>query len=338
MPSVAVGYRLNDKIDLGARFSWGFAKLKAELSTWGLRNYEEWEGYDANFAIEGSDNFIPSVGLGALYRPRSDFEIGFNYRSANNVNAKGIGVANAGSGTLVEGLDLLEPQVDPPYVCGAGGTLAGFTACIETTLPQTATLAGRWILRDDKDGERADVELDLQWENWSAGSNIVNLVDARTVTLSKLPRSVVRHGYKDVLSARLGGSYVIPVGKNKLSIRAGAAHDTETAPESWTRLDQDGFARTTLATGLGFEIPGWRFEISGGAVIEGKRTVDHGGCNPTNANIGCSGNTEDPVANRDAPDPSQPIYRENNQAQSPFNAGVYEQGYVFLGTGVTAWF
>ena len=338
MPSVAVGYRLNDKIDLGARFSWGFAELQGEVAIWGLRNYEEWEGFDATFVIEATDKFVPSMGLGALYRPSSDFEFGLNYRSASNIAAKGTGIAVAGSGTLIEGLDLLEPKTEAPYVCGPDGTLAAFVACVETTLPQMATIAGRWILHDGKGGERADLEIDLQWEDWSAGSNTINLIDARTVTLSKLPRSVIRHGYKDVLSARLGGSYVIPLGANKLSIRGGAAHDTETAPNGWTRLDQDGFARTTLAAGLGFEIPGWRFEVSGGAVIEGTRTVDHGGCNPTYANIGCEGNMEDPVADREAPDPTQPIYREKNQTQSPFNAGVYEQGYVFLGMGVTAWF
>ncbi len=338
MPSLAAGYRVNDKIDIGARVSWGFAELKGEVATWGLRNYEEWEGFDADFAIEGVDKFVPSVGIGAMYRPHTSVELGLNYRSASHIRAEGTGVALSGSGTLIEGIDVLQPKTDAPYVCGPGGTIVSFTTCVETTLPQVATIAGRWILRDAKGEERADVELDLQWENWSSASTITNLVDAKTVTLNKLPPSVIRHGYKDVLSARLGGSYTFPMGVNKLSLRGGLAHDTETAPVGWTRLDQDGFARTTIATGVGFEIPGWRFEVSGGAVIEGTRVVDHGGCNPTTADIGCSGNSEVPVDQRNAPDPAQPIYSENNQAQSPFNAGEYKQGYIFLGMGLTAWF
>ncbi|MCP4448343.1 MAG: hypothetical protein GY811_23835, partial [Myxococcales bacterium] len=71
------------------------------------------------------------------------------------------------------------------------------------------------------------------------------------------------------------------------------------------------------------------------------RTVDHGGCNPDIDNLGCElNNRETLIDNRTAPDPAQPIYSEadNTVAQSPFNAGVYEQGYVFLGMGVTAWF
>jgi long-chain fatty acid transport protein len=338
MPSIAAGYRINDKIDLGARVSWGFADVSAEVATWGLRNYEEWEGFDVDFAVEGKDKFIPSVGIGALYRPIDSVELGFNYRSAQNIRAEGIGVATSGSGTLIEGIDVLQPKIDPPFVCGSGGTIVAFKSCAETKIPQVATIAGRWILRNANGDELADVEMDLQWEDWSEGVDVINFVDAQTVTLNQLPPSHVRHGFKDVISARLGGSYVLPMGANKLSFRGGVAHDTAAAPNSWTRLDHDGFARTTLATGVGFEVPGWRFELSGGTVIEGTRTVDHGGCNPTNINIGCSGNTEVRVDDRNAPDPAQPIYAENNQSQNPFNAGVYKQGYIFLGGGVTAWF
>ncbi len=338
LPSIAVAYRVNSKLDLGARVSWGFGQLKATSSTWGLRNYEEWEGFDAVFDVEAKDNFIPAFGVGALYRPIDNLELGLNYRSGASIRAKGIGIATAGTGTLVEGLDLLEPRNMAPYACGPGGTLAGFTTCVELELPQIATLGSRWILRDGQGEERADVELDVQWENWSAAKDVANLVDAKTVTLQRLPTSIIKHGFKDVFSVRLGGSYTVPVKAAKLNLRAGAAYDTEAAPESWTRLDQDGMARTTLATGVAYEIPGWRFELSGGAVLEGTRTVSHGGCNPATGNVGCSNNTEVAVADRSAPDPAQPIYSESSQAESPFNAGVYEQGYIFLGTGVTAWF
>lgn len=337
LPSLAAAYRVNDKLDVGARVSWGFGHIKGETSTWGLRNYEEWEGFDAVIAIDAKDNFIPAFGVGALYRPLDSVELGFNYRSGASIRAKGIAVATSGSGTLIEGLDVLEPRTEAPFVCGPGGTLAGFTACVELALPQVAAIASRWILRDGNGEERADIELDVQWEDWSAASDIVNQVDAKTVTLQALPDSVIRHGFKDVFSVRLGGSYTVPVKEHKINVRGGVAYDTEAAPESWTRLDQDGMARTTIGTGLAYELPGWRFEVSGGAVLEGTRTVSHDGCNPDPSNVGCANDREVPVADRVAPDPAQPIYSESNQAQSPFNAGVYEQGYVFMGMGVTAW-
>lgn len=336
LPSVAVGYRVTSKLDIGARVSWGFAHIKAVSSSWALRNYEEWEGFDAVIAVDAKDNFIPAFGVGAMYRPFSSVEFGINYRSKSSIRAKGTVRPTAGSGTLIEGIDLLEPRTEGPFVCGPGGTVAAFTGCLELELPQVASVGGRWILRDGEE-ERADVELDVQWENWSSSKDVRVQVDAKTIILPQLPDLVVKHGFKDVFSVRLGGSYTIPLKTNKLNLRAGAAYDTETAPNSWTRLDQDGMARTTLATGVAYELPGWRFELSGGAVLESTRTVSHGGCNPVPGNIGCADNREKPVADRETPDPGQPSYGESNQRENPFNAGVYEQGYIFMGMGVTAW-
>ena len=338
-PSLAVGYKVSEKLSLGARISWGFGSLKGVSSTWGERNYEEWEGLDAVFAVDASDSFVPAFGVGALYQPRPNVELGFNYRSAASLHTKGTGVPTTGTGLLLGGVEPLSPKVSGSLSCGPGGTIAAFAACVELELPRMASLGGRYYWEDGKGREMADIEFDVQWENWSNASNLVNLVDATTpAAIEGIPPSVIRHGFKDVFSFRLGGSYSIPLGKNTLGFRAGLAYDTETAETSWTRLDQDGFARTTAALGLAFEVPGWRFELSGGTVLEGTRVVDHGGCNPDDSNIGCSGNVEDPVANRNAPDPAQPTNEGRFQTQSPFNAGTYEQGYLFLGGGVTAWF
>ncbi len=338
-PSVAAAYSINDKIDVGARVSWGLGELKAETSLWGLRNFEEWEGHDAQFKTEATDGFIPAFGFGAMYRPRSDFEFGLNFRSGSSVRAKGIGSAVQGYAVID---DVLEPKVNGPFACGPGGNAAQFTTCLNLDLPMVATIGGRWIQRDADGSERADVEVDVQWENWSASKDTTILIDARTVTYPLgLPPAKVHHGFVDVFSFRLGGSYTLPVADDALSVRGGVAYDTKTAPVSWTRLDQDGFARTTLGAGLAYDLPKWRFEVSGGAILEGTRTVDHGGCNPTIDDVGCElDNRETDIDDRNAPDPAQPIGDEadNTVAQSPFNAGVYEQGYIVFGVGVTTWF
>ncbi len=341
-PSIAAAYSISDKIDIGARVSWGFADLRAESSLWGLRNYEEWESLDVQFEAKATDRFVPAFGFGALYRPRSDFEFGFNFRSGATINGVGTGPAASGAATLQEGIDVLQPKTSGPFVCAPGGNLAAFSTCLNLKLPMMASLGGRWIHRDADGSERGDVELDVQWENWSNASDVEILVDAVTVTLpGGLPPSVIRHGFKDVFSFRLGGAYRLPILDDALSVRGGLAYDTETAPESWTRLDQDGFARTTIGAGLAYDLDGWRFELSGGAILEGTRTVDHGGCNPDINNLGCELNNEETrFYDRIAPDPAQPISsaEDNTIAQSPFNAGVYEQGYVFMGMGVTASF
>lgn len=337
-PSVAAGYKLNDQFSFGARISWGFGNVKGSSSTWGQRNYEEWEGFDAVYSVDASDSFIPAFGFGVLYQPRPNVELGFNYRSSASMGAQGTGITTTGSGLLLGGIDPLSPKTED-LKCNSGGTVAAFAGCVELELPRMASLGGRYFWLDAKGREKADIELDVQWENWSSASDLVNIVDAKTDAAKEgIPGSTIRHGFKDVFSFRLGGSYSIPLDKNTLSIRAGIAHDTETAETSWTRLDQDGFARTTAGLGLAFDIPGWRIEFSGGSVFEGTRVVDHGGCNPTDSNIGCSGNFEDPPANRNAPDPAQPTNEGQFQTQSPFNAGTYTQSYLFLGGGLTAWF
>ena len=337
LPSVAAGYTVNEKLSLGARVSWGFGSVKAQTSLWGVRNFEEWEGFDSHVAIEAKDNFIPGFGLGALYKARDDIELGFNYRSATHMNAKGTASATPGTGTLINGLSPLSPKTTGPYRCGAGGTVAKSIACLELTQPQVASVGGRWIAHDAQGRERADIELNVQWENWSATSTSKAVVDATTPTLPDgLNPSESKHGFKDAFSFRLGGSYTVFSGAQTVNLRAGIAHDTETAPLSWTRLDQDGFPRTTMAAGVGLQVGGYTLDLGAGYVYEGQRVVDLGGCNPTADNLGCSGTgLETPTGERNSPDPNQPIVSERFKTQSPFNAGLYEQSYIHLSVGLS---
>ena len=125
-PSLAVGYRAHEKLDVGVRASWGIAHLEGESSIWGLRNYNEWEGLDVSFATQTQDSFVPSFGVGMLYRPLSQIELGLNYRSASAIRSRGTGVAVPGSQVLIEGLDPLQPNTDAPFNCGDGSTIAGY--------------------------------------------------------------------------------------------------------------------------------------------------------------------------------------------------------------------
>lgn len=335
-PSLGAAYRITDQLDVGARVSWGIAQLKGRRSLWAARNYSEWEGYDGVFTIDATDTFVPAWSLGVLYRPTDSFELGATYRSQQSVHAKGDGQATLGSGAAELGITALDPILENTR-CAPGGTVVNYKSCADLVLPRVAGIGGRWIWRDGTGRERADVELNVMWEDWSAAKDVVVTVDARS-PLGALHPVKLAHGYKDVWSVRLGGSYTQPVGDNLLVFRAGAAHDTETAPESWTRLDIDAFPRTTLGLGVGFETSSFRVDVGGGAVLEGERVVENG-CNPTNTEPGCSGTGEEtPVDERDAPDPAQPTANPALQVQSPFNDGTYEQSYVLLSVGFTAWF
>lgn len=337
-PSIAVAYRPIPNLDIGARFSVGFGELEATSYTWGVRNYEEWVARDGVFHIEATDSFVPAWGLGALYRVGDMLEFGLSYHSSARVDAKGFGTAVIGSDLGVgDEQEFIEPENE--FVgCEAGGTLERLKACIGVPLPQMATVGARWIMTDAVGREVADVELDVRWENWSNASTYDVVVDGKSgLTGLPLQPSVIRHGFDDVLSVRLGGSYTLPVGFHHVIFRAGGAYDTAAAPSSWQRLDIDGAARTTLALGAAYKSDRFRVDVAGGMVLEPDRTAP--ACNPTTAMPGC----EDPAndtsfVDRNSPDPVQPLATQSQQVQSPFNGGTYSSGYLLASLGVTLWF
>ena len=332
-PSIAVAYSPIEKLDVGARLSYGFAGLKGKTAVWGVRNYDEEIASDGIFDVDVSDNWVPTFGIGVLYRPTDRIEIGANYRSAANIGAKGEGTAQIGSGLGLAGMpETIEPENVFP-LCEAGGTAEALKACVDLSLPQVAGIGGRFIFRNAAGKEIGDVELDVQWENWSSAGDIEVIVDGKSgLTGLPLNPTRIRHEFDDTFSIRLGGSYGFPVGKNTLSVRAGAAYDTAAAPEEFTRLDLDGLARTTLGLGVGFEMSRVRIEVGGGAVLEGERTVSTN-CNPDVATPTCAG-----FGRQDLPSPAQPLQGQNNQVLSPFNDGTYDQSYLLLSLGVTTWF
>jgi long-subunit fatty acid transport protein len=334
-PSLAVAYRVIPSLDVGVRVSWGFAGSKGTQHLWGIRNYPEDVHRDGRFELDVADNFIPAAAAGVLFRPSPSFEIGASYHTAKSLEMKGEGTATLGSGLgLGDQQDFIMPENESP-LCEGGGTAAALKSCLNLKLPQSASIGGRFILRDPSGEERGDVELDVQWEDWSAASDIEVVVDGKSgLTGIPLQPSLIRHGFRDTYSFRLGGAYAFDVGDDRLEARAGAAYDTAAAPLSWTRIDVDGMARTTLGAGLAYQIARLRFELGGGIVLESDRTVSE--CNPSLAELGCETEGEEtPQAERDSPDPVQPLAGSNNQVESPFNAGKYSQGYVLFSLGVS---
>jgi len=345
MPSVAVSYRPIDQLDIGVRVSAGVAKLKATASTWGIRNYEEWEQKDGVFSVDVTDKFVPAYGVGALYRPADFLEFGASYHSALHIRATGHGTAILGNS--VDPLDpdaMILPEDRPLFIdCAEGGTIESLTACIDLDLPQFATVGGRYILRDDDGNEQADVELDVRWENWGseAASDTQVRVDGKSSTGGfVINPSAIRHDFQDVWSIRLGGSYTVAAGGNDLNLRAGVAHDTKTSPVAYNRADIDGKPRTTIGAGAGYAFGGkYRVDVSGGIVVEPDRTVSQ--CLPPDgpnlSNTSCDG-VDLPAKDRTRPDPAQPLQDVNSAFESPYNAGIYKSGYILLGLGFSASF
>nr|HEX4312595.1 outer membrane protein transport protein [Kofleriaceae bacterium] len=353
LPTVAASYRITDKLDVGGRFSAGIATLKSQVAVWGIPlNYSEFEKQDGQVTINATDSFVPSWSLGATFRPTRNLEFAATYTSEVDIHAKGTAQSLEGpSVTLGTATPEIIPIPDGPNIrCAPGGTAADLKACVDLALPQTVTVGGRYKFLDDGGRLKGDIELDLDWENWGADpvSNYTVTIDGEVVTTQNpdpdggifLQQNQVRHGFQDTYAARLGGSYVIPVGPgkiNEVTLRGGVSYDTAAAPAGWERVDLDGAARTTVAAGAAYQFNNrkTRLDLGFGLVLEG--TVDNpGNCNPTTQMEGCAGTNQDaPVNQRVGPDPITPIETTASQTQNPVNQGIYKAHYIELMLGVT---
>ena len=259
LPSVAVAYSITPDLDVGGRLSIGFAEAKSTIALWGgLANYAEWIKADGLITLEAKDSFVLAYGLGATYRPTPMIELGANFTGPVNMRAEGTAISTNGPGVSLNGTPVvIQPLQDEFARCNPGGTMEAFKGCVEFALPLTATVGGRYKLLDGNGKLRGDIELDLTYENWAmqrAGDYRV-VVDAQVTTASMpnnaidLKDSIIAHGFQDTFGARLGGSYIVPMGDNNLIARGGIAYDTAAAKPGWERADIDGAARTMIAAG-----------------------------------------------------------------------------------------
>jgi long-subunit fatty acid transport protein len=296
---------------------------------------------------------VPAWALGAQYLVTPSIELGVQYSSAIHVDAKGTGTSRVGS-DAIEGETVTVVPLDGlgTNFCALGGTPEALKACVNLSLPQMVIVGGRYIIRDADDRQVADVELDVQWENWGgkvtkdgaerAIGDYQVIVDgfasiAPGVGLQLNP-SLIRHNLQDTFSVRLGGSYQLPLAGNTLVVRGGVAYDTVAAKDGWQRVDFDGAARLTTTAGASLVMSRIRIDVGLGKVFEGTREQGTG-CNPTVPDPGCGpGGDALPVEDRVGPDPVQPTADSNGQVESPFTGGTISSGYNLLMLGVTTWF
>ena len=349
LPTIAAAYRITDQIDVGARFSWGIADVKAKVYLWGIpQNFEEWAGNESIFAFEGKDNFVPNYALGVRYRPLRNVELGGVYSSQLDVHAKGWGYPTPSQYLAIGGIPIqilpLSADVEDPERCsteeGEVDPVVKLHTCSNFALPMLAKIGGRYIFRDPQGGERGDIEFDIDWENWGGASDYEVVTDGEASNI-QLKHSFIRHGFKDTFSFRLGGGYGFPVGSGQLIARGGVAYDTAAAKSGWERLDIDGAARFMMAAGASYKLSRWQFDLGGGAVLEGfRRTRDKDElCNPTIARRGCDGSGNEAMTDdRTGPDPVNPAVELRNQNENPVNQGTYKSHYLLFTLGVSTWF
>lgn len=349
MPTIAASYRIAPDLDIGARFGWGFSNVKSSVYVWSSPgNVVEDVGGDGLLEIEGEDNFVPSYGAGITYRASPAIEIAANYNSEITINGKGTAKTTLGPRSGSSGIPVMvQPLPDEFARCAPGGQVGKLKACISAELPRSATLGGRYKFLGADGKERGDLELDLGWENWGAdaSTNYHVTIDSEIVTQGgggfAIKQNTVRHGFQDVFSARLGGSWQFPLGANTLIARGGLGYDTAAAKDGWQRVDIDGAARTTITAGAGFKTGRFQFDAGFGVVLEG--TNDNpGDCNPISpqpADLGCNRDgVQAPLDAREGPDPINPLLVPEQQLQAPVNQGVFKSHYIMFMLGATASF
>jgi long-subunit fatty acid transport protein len=350
MPSIAASYRVMPNLDVGARFSAGNAHLKSTIALWGTPgNVTENVKQDATFHVDVKDNFVPAFGLGVTYRPTPMIELAAAYSSEASIVSKGDAVNELGPDAGGVPGTTIGPVDDEAARCATGGTTAKQKVCVDLALPMTATIGGRYKFLGADGKQRGDVELDLGWENWSAqrATDFRVVVDAQVFVNGTpsvgLRENIVPHGLKDVFTARVGGSYSIPVqgNGNEILLRGGVGYDTAAAKTGWYRADIDGAARTTVTVGAGYKAKRFAINIGGGAVLEGT-SENAGECNPVDTQkLGCNGDgVEHPVGSdgRQGPDPINPLVNPNQQIEAPVNRGTFKSHYVMFMLGFSTWF
>ena len=349
MPTIAASYRVMPTLDVGARFGWGFSEVKSSVYVWSKPgNVFEDVGGDGLLEIEGKDNFVPSYGIGFAFRPTPAIEVAGNYNSEITINGKGTARTTLGPRSGSTGIPVMViPVPDDVAQCAPGGQPGALKACISAELPRSVNLGGRYKLLGSDDKERGDIELNVGWENWGndASTNYRVKIDSEIVTSGgggfAIKQNVVRHGFQDVFTARLGGSWRFPLGDDVLIARGGIGYDTAAAKDGWHRVDIDGAARTTITAGAGFKTGRWQFDAGFGVVLEGEND-NAGECNPISpqpADLGCNRDgVQEPLDEREGPDPINPLLVPEQQLQSPVNKGVIDSRYIMLMLGATASF
>ncbi|HEY5937105.1 MAG TPA: outer membrane protein transport protein [Kofleriaceae bacterium] len=348
MPTLAASYRISPTLDVGARFGWGFSSVSSSIHVWSAPgNVVEDVGGDGLLEVEGKDNFVPSYGVGFTFRPTPTIEIAGTYNSEIQIRGKGTARTELGERSGASGIEVMVVPIPDEFAqCAPGGKVGAFKACINAQLPRTATVGARYKFLGGGD-ERGDIELNVGWENWGnpASTDYRVQIDSEIVTSGggglAIKPNVVRHGFQDVFTARLGGSWRFPLGANKLIARGGIGHDTAAARTGWQRASIDGAARTTITAGAGLRTKRFQIDAGFGVVLEGSNN-NPGECNPTSPipdELGCNGDgVQRPLEDRQGPDPINPLVVPDQQLEAPTNQGVFESRYVMFMLGATTWF
>jgi len=362
-PSLGAAYRIMPDLDVGVRLSWGLGSFSTEAALWGYPgNYEEDVSKDAIAKGTVRDYFIPTGALGVRYRPVPYLELGAVLNLNAPVHGSGTGTFELGPNVGLNGKQLLiGPEAPDASLCKPGqtGTFTSLNTCVDYELPMNAAVGARYKF------PRGDVELDATWENWgkrcsnsefsqgcTSASQLRIVVDAAgylpdmngtpQIAIGGKP-VIAEHRFKDVYSARLGGSYFIPLDDDrKVILRGGLALESRAAQDGWLRVDIDGSGHFMSTVGAAYRTKRYEVDFGLGLIVP-TSSENPGTCNPTptssNPAPGCGpGDSQQPVDQRRGPDPINPLVVPEQQSESPISQGKFDAHYTMFMLGASTWF
>ncbi len=129
--------------------------------------------------------------------------------------------------------------------------------------------------------EKADLEIDLTYENWAAAQGDGPKVDIPQLGLFQDIHTTVVHHYKDTFSVRIGAAYNLPIHAAVLSLRAGGFYDSSATRPADTRLDFNTLEKWAGTLGLGVAIHGVKLDLAYAYMYSPERIVSNGTLTPT---------------------------------------------------------
>lgn len=266
-PTLAAGVQVLPELRIGASFGWGVAHLKSSSATVALANGGQTPDNDILAKIQVRDAFVPRLGLGAIWKLSSRFDLAGWYQWTDAIRASGdLGTATSyWSSENARGDDRRVGYADTYFSdCGtgraqdAGKCGSGDNARLKLPLPMEAKVG----LRTHAPDERWDAEVDLTWANDSAIDSIEVRFPGDASGAGRLPVAGINaeippnadqpRRYRDVLGLRAGGDYAVLPGL--LTLRAGTFYETAATRGEHRALDVAATARFGLALGASVHV------------------------------------------------------------------------------------
>jgi long-chain fatty acid transport protein len=264
-PTLAAAYRITPWLDAGlglhlVRASIDQTTISYADATPGLCKNPEYQPCDSRntLSVEGTS---VTASVGVMVRPSADWQLGLQFRGPITIDANGT----------------LSPR--PPK---AASTLAlqDSPASLTLKLPWIIRVGARWV-KMVRSFEIWDLETDATYEAWSVQADGPS-VFVTDIGPYKNVRSVVTHGYHDLMSFRLGGAYNMEALDGVIALRAGGYFDQSAADSPYTRLDFDTLSKIGVTLGLGYRKGAFAFNLAYAGTAGIPRTVSDGVIRPIN--------------------------------------------------------